>query len=181
MVQPFEQREARFWNCAHISQISGIDKAKSVDLHVSMHHGNAHKLDPANTQSIAQRVKLNLRACGIRSLRRERVIVNLAQDARGVLRRIKRNRAAFAERRETQRAKIIHAEDVIGMPVSIEDCVDTCEFCAQCLLAEIRAGVDYDCTLRSEVRLAPANQYGWTHTPVMRISGSTHFACAAQG
>ena len=56
---------------------------------------------------------------------------------------------------EAERAKIVEAEDVVGVGVGVEDSVDVADAEAQRLLAEVRAGVDEDAMRRGGVAVLP--------------------------
>ena len=82
---------------------------------------------------------------------------------------------------EAERPKIVHAQDVIGVGVSIEHCVDMGQPLTQGLFAEIRSGVDHHDALNSGSRVrSSAAVRGRPQPAVARVSRLAHRALAAQ-
>ena len=123
-VQSFEQRKARIRNGAHIREICSAAKAKSCDLHLAMQHRHASEIDAMYAGAVAERLDVNPCTVGISGLREKtcsrkcgEALLPSVRDA------YKRNVTAFAKDSEAQRSKIIKTEDMIGVPMRIEDSV----------------------------------------------------------
>ena len=81
---------------------------------------------------------------------------------------------------EAQRAEVIQAKDVVSVSVGIEDSIDIADAEAQCLMAEIRPGVDEYAMRRRGVAVLPFDGDGGTEAPVAWIGGGADAAGAAQ-
>ena len=110
-------------------------------------HRNSAELHAEYAFAIAQRLDMHAGPIWISRLRRKRVVVNAAQRLFGLGRCVERNLSAFAKDRKAQRPQIVQPEDVVGMAVGIENCVNAGELVAQCLFAKIRPGIDQHHTI----------------------------------
>src|SRR6266436_5661750 len=74
---------------------------------------------------------------------------------------------------KAQRPQIVDSENVIGMSVRVEHCIEAANVLSDSLLSEIRSGIDQNA--------APAvlNQYRRPGSAVARIRRMTHGAIAA--
>ena len=100
------------------------------------------KSTPCTLCAIAKRLDVNPCAVGIGGRGRKRVVVDAAQHFFRGLRRVQGNVTAFAKDCEAQRSKIIKAENMIGVPVRVENSVHASQSAAQSLLAEVWTGID---------------------------------------
>ena len=81
-------------------------------------------------------------ACGVFRLGGEGVVKDSLNNARARFVGVEGHVAVRVMKSE--RAKVVEAEDVVGVRVRVEDCVNVADLFTQYLFAEIRAGVDED-------------------------------------
>ena len=98
----------------------------------SGHIGGVAVIEAANGYAGAGRVLVFLR---------EGIAENALKDVGGSVVGVEGEAAGVAE---AQWAQVIHAEDVVGVSVSVEDGVDVAYLLAESLAAEIRASIDHD-------------------------------------
>src|SRR5512146_548738 len=105
----------------------------------------------------------------------ENIFEDAAQDVGSPGVRVKRDLGAPGDARETERTEVVETENVVGMPVSVEDGVNAVNTFAQGLRAEVGSGVNKD------AMALPLDHDGGAGAAVMRIGGPANVAGAADG
>src|SRR5580698_6376852 len=179
MIEPFKQRKTRFGDGVHIGEISDAAKAEARNLLLAVQHGYAIEFDAVNQGAVGERLQPDARAVRISGFGRECVVVDAFENFTRLRRCIKRYRTRLAIDDEAQRAQVVEAEDMIRVAVRVEHRVHAPYAAAQCLLAEVRTGIDDDDALAHA--LAPAQKQRWAQAAVARIGRRANGAIAAQG
>src|SRR6185437_3714484 len=116
-------------------------------------------------------MQLYASARGVCGVRRKGVLENPAQHRGGRIVCIKRKRRAAVK---GERAQIIHAENVVGMRMRVEDSINVANVLAQRLLPKVLPGVDDDGVP------APLHRNRWARAGVARINGCADLAIASE-
>ena len=95
---------------AHVGEVRRVAKAKSGNLHPSVHQRNPQKLDAMHRHQLAQRQKFHLGAVGVGRIGRERVVINALQHLRCLFGRIERNRPTLAKDGKAERSQVVQSK-----------------------------------------------------------------------
>ncbi len=87
-------------------------------------------------------VQFDLCQAAVFIIRVENIAEDTAENFRGVLAGIQRNFASTSHACKTQRPNIIQTENVVGVPVGVDDGVDLADMLADGLFAEVGRSVD---------------------------------------
>jgi len=144
-VEVLQQRQAYFWNVAHVGEIGGGAEAIAGDLQPSMGHRNpleagAEQFD-ASSRSWIDAVNLDAGAGGIAVFFAEGVLEDAFDIGRGDLIGVDRQ-VSFGVKAEG--AQIVEAHDVVGVAVGIQNGIDAANSFAHGLSVKVRAGVNQD-------------------------------------
>ena len=145
-VEVLEQREGFGWQVAHVGEVGGGAETVPGDCLASVDHRDALKVRAGDVDEGAgfggQRVDLDAGAGGVTVDGAEGVVEDAADDLGGGFVGVERK---VGRGLEGERAEVVHAEDVVGVVVGVEDGVEAGDVLANGLRVEIGAGVDEDC------------------------------------
>src|ERR1700679_3880260 len=109
-----------------------------------MHDGDTNDFQLMDVYAIRERMQLHAGAVGVGGAGREGVVIDALKCACGAGISVERDGTTGAEGGEAIGAQIVHAKDVVGVVMRVEDGVYAGDSVAQGLLAEVWAGVDED-------------------------------------
>ena len=142
-VEALEERDGLRWEVAHVREVGGGAETIAGDGLAAMDDGDALKVGSEEvgngTGGAGDFVDGDAGAGRVAVLGAEGVAEDAAQGGGGGSIGVEGDLGAEAER-----AEVIHAEDVVGVVVGVEDGVDTAEALAEGLRVEVGAGVDED-------------------------------------
>ena len=164
-VQASEERKALCGDVAEIGEVGGRAEAVSGDGLAAVGDGNALEAGTEEGDLRAggrgQAVEGDAGACWVAILSAEGVVEN-ALDGSGC--GVVGVEGKIAGRVEAEGAEVVHAEDVVSVPVGVEDGVDAADALADSLGVEVGAGVDDD------VVGVPRDEYGGAGAAVAGVA-----------
>jgi hypothetical protein len=176
-VEVLDQRKARVGDGAHVSQVSRRSEAEAADSKTAVKQGHALKADSGNIGEfvVIETVELYAGTGRILGVRLEGVLKDALEDVGCCVIGIEAEAARVAK---AERTEVVHAEDVVGMRVRIEDRVDMADSFPQCLIAKVGSRVD-DHRLAGPV-VRPLDSDRRTAAGIPRIGGSTDVTFASE-
>ena len=175
-VEVLEEGNAFGWDVAHVSKIGGGAEAVSGDLLAAV--GNRDPSEAGSEEvnacsgSGVEAVEFDAGACRVAVGGVEGIVENALDRGSGGFVGVEGERLGILER---EWAEIVHAEDVVGVGVRVENGVEAGDMFAESLGVEVGSGVD-------EHGVAGVfNEDGRAGTAVVRVSGGANGAGAAEG
>src|SRR6185437_7116864 len=127
------------WNFAEIGKVGRFAKAEAVDYCFSM--DNFHRL-----KGRAKELHRSIEAVHLHPRNPAKFVIRLENVPKDIFQAVCRGSVSverdFAFALEAERAYVVQAQNVIGVSVRIKDSVKPLDLFANCLLAEIRRGID---------------------------------------
>src|SRR5579864_8028109 len=154
-----------------VGEVSGRAKAESINLSVAVDEGNRLELCSKQLQRALERMHLDLRQAAEFIVRIKNVAEHVADEFSRIRMRIKRQPIGLVTK--TYWTKIVDAQDMVGVGMSVKDGVKRANIFANCLFAKVWRGVDQ--------HAAPGvfDQDRRAGSPVARVAGVTDGAVAA--
>ena len=119
-LNAFEQGKAGLRNCAHVGHVSCVANAITRDRLVAVKQRNAHEVDAVHQVVLGKRNELHARTRRISGGRRKCVGKGSLKNCGHFSIGIEWNRSAPLCGNKAQRAQIVHPQNMIGVPVSVE-------------------------------------------------------------
>ena len=160
MVEAFEQRLGAFRDCAEIRQVGGVAKAEAEHLAWAVHCWDRNNFYAEERERTFDLVQFNARKRAVSRLIVEDVGERSLQYLQRCFRGVDGNGGFLFQ---IVGADIVEAENMIGMGVSVENCVEAIEVRGHGLGTEVGRGVDDD------VASAIREQHGRARALVVRI------------
>ena len=173
-VEILEQWKTRLWNDIHVSQVGCAAEAKAGDFKLAMQQRNSLEGGSVDRQGFMAFHSVHTDAGTSRVFRlcRKSVVKDFLDDAGAGIVGIKRDVAVRMMKAEWP--KVVESEDMVGVRMRVENCVDVAELFAQRLFAKIRAGVDKNAVV------FPMHGDRGTRAAISRIGRSANTALAPE-
>ncbi len=144
-IEILEERDALFGDGAGVGKVGGGSEAEGADVLAAVQDGDAteagaEEID-AGPWGLVEAVHLDAGAGGVAIGRIEGIGEDALDGGCGGVVGVEGQSPVGAE---AERAQIVHAEDMVGVSVGVEDGINVAQAFANGLRVEVRAGVDED-------------------------------------